>query len=244
MIQVEPVKKISISAEITRQLLAKILGGEIKAGEKLPPERDLAQQFNTNRNTLREAIRNLQTLGVVEARQGDGLNVLDYRKSGEINLLPLFVQYSGDLAERISVLRDVLNLRRVLLAEVCGLLAATASDAQIDEILGLVESQRGNRGDPERLMQADLDLSMAMVAASGSLAYRWVFNTMVLLYREVAFQFPTLWIFTDDYEDSLGEVLRAARARDGARAKVLMEAHLLKSDALIIQAIDVLNGTL
>lgn len=236
-----PVKKRSISAEITSQILEQILGGHIEPGQKLPPERELAVQFNTNRNTLREAIRNLQTLNVVEARQGDGLLVQDYTQTGEINLLPHYIRHGSQLDRRVQVLEDMLQLRRIMLAEVCGQLGERASAEELEHLRTLVRLQEGQRDEPEKLVRTDLEISTGMVTASGSLAFKWIFNTMAKLYAEIAFQFPWLWIFTPEYVGSLEAVLDAAGRGDGEGAKAIMARHLEESDRLILEAVRALT---
>ena len=64
------IEKKAISESVAEQLRTAILRGEVQVGERLPPERELAPRFGTNRNTLREAIRSLEAQGLVVARQG------------------------------------------------------------------------------------------------------------------------------------------------------------------------------
>src|SRR5512137_1014663 len=85
-----PVRHSSVADQVARKLRSEILSGRLAAGSKLPGERDLARDLGTNRNTLREALRTLEALGLVRARQGDGVSVLDYRRTGELQVLPLF----------------------------------------------------------------------------------------------------------------------------------------------------------
>src|SRR5581483_9881877 len=68
-----------------------LLLGRYRPGTRLPPERELAERLGTNRNTLREALRTLESENLVRARQGDGTIVLDWRSTAEINLLPSFL---------------------------------------------------------------------------------------------------------------------------------------------------------
>ena len=232
-----PVKKLSIADEITVQILRLILRGTLEPGERLPPERELAVRFNTNRNTLREAIRNLQTLNVVEARQGDGLKVRDYCETGELNLLPHFLRESQDLESLVLVLEDMLRVRRLLLTDVCMLIAERASPEQIEGIRRLVHLQRGQLEDPENLVQTDLEISKAMVRASASLASRWLFNTIVKIYQDIVFQFPDLWVFSPDYVESMEAVVEEAARGRGEKAREIMQAHLESSDEMILSAV-------
>jgi len=237
-----PVKKSNISDEITTQILKLVFSGTFRPGDRLPPERELAIRFDTNRNTLREAIRNLETLNVVAARQGDGLRVLDFQETGEINLLPHFLQFSDEFEAQVAVIADMLQLRRMLLAEVAGLLSSRSTPPELEKLKALVSSQRKNRGDTRMMMTTDLEISQTMVQASGSLAFRWIFNTTAKLYREIAVNAPLLWVFAQDYEDNLLAVLEAAISGDAQEARVLMLRHLEKSDQLILDALEAIGA--
>ena len=78
----KPVKQAKLSDVILRQLEALILEGSLQAGEKLPPERELAKQFDVSRPSLREAIQKLEAKGLVNRRQGGGTFVSDQILSG------------------------------------------------------------------------------------------------------------------------------------------------------------------
>jgi GntR family transcriptional repressor for pyruvate dehydrogenase complex len=239
-----PVKRQNISDEITAQILQQILRGAFRPGERLPPERELAITFDTNRNTLREALRNLQTLRVVAARQGDGLRVLDYHEEGEINLLPHYLRHCEDNRARIVLVQDMLRLRRVLLAEVCGTMALRGSEEAHGRLAELLAQQRRNVGIPEKLIATDVEIAMTMVRASGSLAYKWIFNTMAKLFTEVASQWPMLWVYPEGYVESLAEVIAATREGDAERARQLMFDHLGRSDDIILATLRQLDSLL
>jgi len=66
------VRRTNASREIVAQVRGMIAGGHVKAGDRLPPERELAQLFGVGRSTLREAVRVLESLGLVEVRAGEG----------------------------------------------------------------------------------------------------------------------------------------------------------------------------
>lgn len=243
--QISPIKKRSISDEITSQLLREILRGAIKAGEKLPPERELAVRFNTNRNTLREALRNLETMNLVSARQGDGLRVLDFRRSGEINLLPVFLQTEGgSVEERLELLKDVLGFRRILLSHVAFLLVKRAREEDLQQLEGLIETQRRQMDDPGDMMETEMEILGVMVDAVQSMAIRWIFNTLVKTYRDVALSHPSLWFFTEAYCDNFTALLAACREGDANKARDIMSKHLGESDRYILEAMESLKDIL
>lgn len=242
MAEFSPTGRRNKSDDIADRLLEQILGGRYRAGDKLPTERELAATFDTNRNTLREALRNLQTLGVVSARQGDGLRVVDYETDGEINLLPHYLRHSQDSGGRLQAITDMLSLRRVLLGEVCALTARTGSAEDRAELEELMARQRTHEGQPELLIITDLEIAMTMVRSSGSLAYRWIFNTMAQLFAEIAFQWPMLWVYPPDYIDSLGRVIEAVAAGTGEVARLAMDDHLKRSDEVIMETLNRLGN--
>jgi GntR family transcriptional regulator, transcriptional repressor for pyruvate dehydrogenase complex len=242
MAEFNPTGRRKKSDDISDRLLEQILGGRYLPGEKLPPERELAATFDTNRNTLREALRNLQTLRVVSARQGDGLRVLDYETDGEINLLPHYLRHSKDVEGRLQAIADMLSLRRVLLGEVSALTADRGSATDRTALEELMALQRTHEGQPELIIVTDLEIAMTMVRASGSLSYRWIFNTMAQLFAEIAFQWPLLWVYPPDYIESLGRVIAQVSSGDGAAARESMDSHLRRSDEVIMETLNRLGN--
>ena len=67
-----PIKNTKIYEKVIEQIKDMVKKGEIKSGDKLPPERDLAEQLQVSRTSVREALRSMEMLGLVESRQGGG----------------------------------------------------------------------------------------------------------------------------------------------------------------------------
>src|SRR5437899_595233 len=86
-LMLRPVGKQRVAEEIVVQLRGLILKGAYSPGDKLPPERRLAEELGVNRASLREAIKSLEQMGLVRTRQGDGTRVLDYMKTAGIELV-------------------------------------------------------------------------------------------------------------------------------------------------------------
>ena len=68
----EPVRATRIYEEIVRQIKALVADGQLKSGDRLPPERDLAERFTVSRTSVREALRALEGTGLIEIRPGEG----------------------------------------------------------------------------------------------------------------------------------------------------------------------------
>jgi DNA-binding FadR family transcriptional regulator len=114
-------------------LLERILSDGLKPGERLPSERELSATWKASRNTLREAIRRLEHARLVSTRHGQGVTVLDFRRTGTLELMGAFLQYAKDDAERAAVLLDLLEPRLHIIEQLVVLAArrATAEDLEL-----------------------------------------------------------------------------------------------------------------
>jgi len=119
-----PVSRTRLNEEIVSVLQNQILSGALAPGEKIPPERELAETFQVNRATLREAMRRLENLELVEIRHGDGLYVKNYLDSGNLDL----IKAAANLDGREEVVLDILEARRYLMPQMASLAAVRRTD--------------------------------------------------------------------------------------------------------------------
>src|SRR6184192_4462901 len=102
-----PIKSTRIYEEIVRQVKAMIAEARLKGGDRLPPERDLAEKFVVSRTSVREALRALESLGLVEIRPGEGTFVREVSVESLIEPLALMmVSQRGALAELFEARRS------------------------------------------------------------------------------------------------------------------------------------------
>lgn len=113
-----PPQRRRIHEEVGEQLRDAILDGRFEAGQKLPPERELAEEFQVNRTSVREAIKVLEGLGLVTVRQGDGATVQPLMDAS-FDILALMVYRNGRVDPR--VLADVMEVVMPLLFEMARL---------------------------------------------------------------------------------------------------------------------------
>ncbi len=109
-----PSRSETLSDDCVRHLRGAILRGEIGVGERLPPERVLAERFGVNRVTVRAALARLASSGLVRVRQGQGYTVQDYRRSGGSDLLGVLAQQEAGEGRLANVVADLLLVRRKL----------------------------------------------------------------------------------------------------------------------------------
>lgn len=142
-----------------RELIA---GGVFSPGAKLPKESELALRLGVSRNSLREAVRALELVGVVEARQGDGT----YVTSLDPSLLLDVLSYVIDFSHEESMLQ-LLEVRRLLEPAATALAAARATPEQLEEIGEALERMDGST-EVESLLEADSAFHAAIAHASGN----------------------------------------------------------------------------
>src|SRR5438128_12379717 len=124
-----PVGKPRVAEEIVQQLRTLILRGDYAVGDKLPPERRLAEELGVNRASLREAIKSLEHMGLVKTRQGDGTRVLDFMQTAGVELVSHLIPVDGQ--PNVEMLGDVLEFRRIFGREVARQAAGRATDGDI-----------------------------------------------------------------------------------------------------------------
>ncbi len=102
------------SKQVMREIQARIFDGTYKPGDRLPPERELSVELGVNRTTLREALKKLESLGLLSIRHGDGAKVLDYYSHARIELLGSLLlsqaQSNPHLIKNLFEAREVVGL--------------------------------------------------------------------------------------------------------------------------------------
>ena len=125
-----------VSNEVAQVLLTHLVSGEYKPGQRLPPERALADSLGVGRSLIREALKALTLLGLIEVRPGDGT----YLRRRPSNLLPASFEWGLLLGE--NQLEDVMEARQELEVVLAGLAALRRTDADIADLRVLLEAMR------------------------------------------------------------------------------------------------------
>jgi GntR family transcriptional repressor for pyruvate dehydrogenase complex len=161
----KPIERQSASSECAAALRRAILAGDMQAGQRLPPERRLAEDFGVNRLTLRAALAQLLAVGLVTVKQGSGYTVADVARVGGLDLLPEIVDMARDADELLQLVSDLLNVRRSLASSVLGRLSEMAGEEDFAKLEAAIDEFEAiaNQGNP--LVSAFVDADFAIVAA-------------------------------------------------------------------------------
>lgn len=214
---------------VSRSLLGRIVGGAFPPGVRLPAELDLATELGCGRSTVREALSQLSTLGVVASRRGSGAHVLDWRREGTPALLPFYLAAGAhDEAPRTVV--ELLRIRRLLACEATRLASLYASPGAIAEIRRELDRGRGET-DPVRHAVRELELFRRLVVSSGVWPAVWFANSFFGPMRELhGLLAPLAGGPPRDFESAMQKLLMLVEARDEKRAGLHLDGWLARVD--------------
>lgn len=145
-------KQQSVAETISAEILDLLRQKELKPGEKLPPERELAEMLGVSRPSLREALRALSIMKVVEMRQGDGTYVSDLRPEELVEHLD-FVFMLDD-----STMSQLFEARKVVEVANIGLAAQRMTDEELQELEESLLASERLIDDPDAFLVADIEL--------------------------------------------------------------------------------------
>lgn len=221
--------------ELFEALRRRILTEEWPAGSRLPSERELAENYQTNRNTLREALRRLQQARLVTVRQGQGVTVADFRRTGSLDLLGPFLVHGRDPREKAQLILDFLGPRLKVIeigVEQLVLRARPEDLPPLEDVLRMAREAQITH-DPHRHLAVERAWFAAMVEASHNLAISWIANPMIAGMTDVMQRWPELIVFEPSFAQYASELLSAVSARDVDRALTLTRAYYGTIDASV-----------
>src|SRR5918912_3749760 len=116
----------TVAGQVFSRLVEDVLSGRYAPGEKLPTQRTLAAELGVNMASVREAVKRLEQLGLVEVRHGDAMRVTDWRTSGGLDVIAHVLFAAGGLDR--DTLAHLMEARRLMLSEAARLAAQRRSD--------------------------------------------------------------------------------------------------------------------
>jgi DNA-binding FadR family transcriptional regulator len=167
-----PVTSVRLYETVVDQILGLISRGEIAPGERLPPERDLAERLGVSRNVLREAFRVLEARGIVRSRGGGG------RYVRAANIAPALATGGVILRLERAVIAEVLESRELLEVQVARLAAERVDPERGAALLAACEGSAGGWDDNVRF-------HTAVAAATGNFMLERLVRLQMDLLRDV-----------------------------------------------------------
>jgi GntR family transcriptional repressor for pyruvate dehydrogenase complex len=154
------IKKTRIHEEVVTQIHELIREGRFKAGDQLPSERELAETFKVSRTSVREALRALETQGLIISRTGMGNFIAD------LPIESLVAPLAQLLIEEKDALADIFELRKLIEPQIASLAAERATAKDIQRMRQLLDKQREQVQRGETGVEADSELHFAIGRAT------------------------------------------------------------------------------
>ena len=153
---------MALTDEAIGKIKEMIISGRVRPGEKLPREADLAAELGLSRNSLREAVKALTLVNVLDVRQGDGTYATSLAPSLLLEALSFIVDFHRD-----DTVLDFLEVRRILEPAATALAAQRMTEPQ-RECLGKVLASVTSDTPVEELVQADLEFHRQIALGAGN----------------------------------------------------------------------------
>jgi DNA-binding FadR family transcriptional regulator len=222
-VTLERLDVLGVKERVAGQLRDLIEAGSLQAGEQLPSERELAEQFGVSRSTVREAVQFLGALGLVEIRHGSGTFV---RAEGDRARLPSeWLRWTQLHQVKVHELLEVRRGLETLAAELAAETARPEALNGLEEALAAMEAAIDGPDVPA-LVEADMAFHSGLGAASGNTALRHLADS---LGRELLRERGATWNRPGRPERSLREhrrIYEAVRAGDPLAARAAVVEHL------------------
>jgi DNA-binding FadR family transcriptional regulator len=203
--------RTSVPDQVFRELATAVLDGRYAPGERLPPQRVLAAELGVNMASLREGVKRLEQLRLVEVRHGDAMRVTDWRASGGLDVLA----YAAT-----AFTEPLFEARSLLLREAAGLAAARRSGAEAERLAQLATAF----AHAEDAQPVDLAFMATVIDAARNVVFTLILNSIRELYLQSLEAFRPIVADRARLAPLYVAVAEAIGAEDPADATHAMEA--------------------
>ena len=207
--------------QIVQQIEESIVKGELKAGDQLPAERELALRFGVSRTAVREAVKALREKGLVEAYSGRGTFITDGTTHAVRQSLDLMVKIGQP--EGSSHLAEV---RAILEPEIAALAASRIQESELATMRDAVAIMDRSGQDPDSYIEADLDFHLALAEGAANPLILSLLDSIVGLLREQRLRIFRVPGGPDRGQIHHKRILDAVERHDAEEAREAMRAHL------------------
>ena len=224
------VEKKKAYEDIVQQIRTLIEEGKLKRNDHLPSERELSETFRVSRTTVREAIRTLESMKLLQSRQGNGTYVV--ASSEEALIQPL----AAALFNEKDDIRDIFYIRKIIEPHVAELAAENATQQEMEELERILRKQEECIGQRETIIETDSAFHNLMVKATKNRVMERLIIALIDLLKKSREQY----LFEDENDERAirsleghQQILSAVKKGDGKAARKSMLQHLEDIEGII-----------
>ena len=223
------VPRLSLSDHIVEQIADQIARGALKPGDRIPSEKQLCEQFGVGRTSVREGLRSLSVMGVLESHMGEGTFVA----SNADRFLER--SFHWGLLLNPKLVEDLIETRLMLESHTAFLAATKADQVDLTRIAEAIRLMETNVGEPGQYLESDLQFHLTIARATqNSILQNLLTTTRGYLQAWIRETLAGPDIAEKRARLSIAEhkrILRALKNKDADAARQAMAAHILSSSA-------------
>jgi GntR family transcriptional regulator, transcriptional repressor for pyruvate dehydrogenase complex len=223
----EVIRRNKVYEEVAQQIERLILK-KLRPGDKLPSERELAEMLHVSRSSIRDAIRGLELMGMVEPRQGAGTIVREISSDSVMN------PFSNALKRRRESVSELLDFRKMLEPPLAARAATHASADEISEMEEILQRQEAKQARGESAVPEDSEFHYSVALASGNSVVLKVLDILMDLLRDTRER--SLQVEGRPQKSIAGHrrILAAIKRHDAEAAKSAMRRHIEDVEEIVL----------
>jgi GntR family transcriptional regulator, transcriptional repressor for pyruvate dehydrogenase complex len=225
----ETVRKVRRYEQVAEQIRRLISAGTLKPGDLLPPERELAAKLGVGRSSIRDAVRTLEVMGILEPRQGHGTVVRDL--SADSLVVPL----SLVLTRKRELVTELLDARRMIEPGLAARAAKNATAEEIAQMAAILERHEAKLRRGQQAMDEDSDFHYAIALAARNSVVLRVLDVLMDLLRESRSRSLQVPGRPKRSFEGHRRILRAIRKRDAEAAENAVHQHLKEIEEIVMR---------
>jgi GntR family transcriptional repressor for pyruvate dehydrogenase complex len=227
----------SLVSRVARQIEHLIVEGHLKPGEHLPPQSELARQFDVSRTVVREAVRTLVTKSLLQVRTGSGTIVLSPTAESVTQSMSLFLRAGRPALDYTKVH----EIRRILEVEIAGLAAERRTPEDLEAMEAILSEAAEIQDDRDRFTQCDMSFHTALAQSTHNELFSVLLDSLVdtmFKIRYLAYDVPGTPARAIKHHRAIFEQVKAGDVKGARRAmrRDLIEAERVQLQVLTLQA--------
>lgn len=215
------IERKAVSEVVVHRILDLVREGELQANDKLPTERALAEQLGVSRPTVREALRALSILGVLEIRHGGGVYVTALDDAELLDPLDFFVSLN------LQNLAELFEARIRFEPMIAGMAAVRLDESALERLHGMVAAQMADPEDAQLFHDTDTEFHKTILEASGNMFLSRIGKLLQVLGDQARREFQRKKAIRLQSINDHRAIMEALAAHDSAGAELAMRQHMM-----------------
>lgn len=215
-----PVTRENLSSQIAEKLENMIISQKLEVGDRLPGEIELAEQFGTSRNILREAMTTLKERGLIQVRNGSGAYVAQPDPQVLGNVVGRLIAVGSSTVEEVYELRVAIEVRA------CSLAAENITETELLELQQILQQMVAEYRDYQRWLQLDREFHVAIAAATHNSLFPEFLKPLMDIVTQMSDKHPRS---VEERKSGINQhrrIVQSIEAHDRAAAEQSMFDHI------------------